>query len=341
MGFTHLSLLALLCLVFVGINASKSDEEYWKSIWPNTPIPRPLLDLLLPDSKTSVPIRDYEENQYWTVFFEHDLHPGKKISLGIHKHSKTHVSVETTNQPFGINSWWDRKSSEKASQGFETHRPTNKAIKEEIKKPIETFGILVWTGKPNKDSGSRTEIDRVTVKKTERLGQTSTVASWTEEEMGIFRDYCGKPSPIGEDKYCAPSLKSMMNFVISKLGKNIKAMSSSFSQIQDEYVVEEVKKLGEKTVMCHRMNFKKVAFYCHQVNATSTYMVPLVASDGTKSNALTICHHDTRGMDPSIVYEILKVKPGTVPVCHFIGNKAIAWIPNEVVTTSNGHPCVI
>ncbi|CAL5196475.1 unnamed protein product [Lathyrus oleraceus] len=357
MGFTHLSLLALFCLVFLGINGYKSEEEYLKSIWPDTPIPRPLLDLLQPDSKTSVPIRDHEKNQYWTVFFEHDLYPGKKLSLGIHKHSKTHMSVENTNQPFGINTWWDKKSS----QAFETHIPTNKAIEEEIRKPIETFGILIWTGKPSQDSESRTEIDKIkediekpdqhfatrkwidkaNAKKTERLIQTSTVPLWTEEEMRTFHDYCGNPSPIGEDKYCAPSLESMMNYVISKLGKNIKAMSSSFSQSQDEYVVEEVKKIGDKTVMCHRLNFKKVAFYCHQINATTTYMVPLVASDGTKSNALTICHHDTRGMDPDILYQILQIKSGTVPVCHFIGNKAIAWVPNEDVTASNDHSCVI
>ncbi|CAI8607056.1 unnamed protein product [Vicia faba] len=327
MEFTHLSLLALFCLTFLGTNGSRSGEEYWKSIWPNTPIPRPLLDLLLSDSKTSVPIRDQEKNQYWTLFFEHDLYPGKKMSLGIHKHSKTHVSVENTNQPFGINTWWDKKSSEKA----------NLPIEYEIRKPIETFGILIWTGKPNKGIGSLTETD----KKNERLSQTSTIPLWTEEERHIFQDYCGKSSPIGEDKYCAPSLESMMSYVISKLGKNIKAMSSSFSQSHDEYVVEEVKKIGDKAVMCHRLNFKKVAFYCHQINATTTYMVPLVASDGTKSNALTICHHDTRGMDPNIIYQVLKVKPGTIPICHFIGNKAIAWVPNKDVTASNGHPCVI
>ncbi|XP_058772363.1 embryonic abundant protein VF30.1-like [Vicia villosa] len=358
MEFTHLSLLALFCLIFVGTNGSKSGEEYWKSIWPNTPIPKPLLDLLLPDSKTSLPIRDHEENQYWTVFFEHDLYPGKKMSLGIHKHSKTQMSVENTNQPFGINTWWDKKSIEKANQAFETHMATNKAIDDEIRKPIETFGILIWTGKPNQDIGSRTKIDKATReniektdqpfatrkwidKKTKRLSQTSTIPLWTKEEMRIFHDYCGKPSPIGEDKYCAPSLELMMNYVISKLGKNIKAMSSSFAQSQDKYVVEEVKKIGDRAVMCHRLNLKKVAFYCHQVNATTTYMVPLVASDGTKSNALTICHHDTRGMDPSIIYEVLKVKPGTIPVCHFIGNKAIAWVPNKDVTEANGHPCVI
>ncbi|MCI29569.1 embryonic abundant-like protein, partial [Trifolium medium] len=82
--------------------------------------------------------------------------------------------------------------------------------------------------------------------------------------------------------------------------------------------------------MCHRLNINKVVFYCHEVNATTTYIVPLVAFDGTKAKALTICHHDTRGMDPKVLQEVLKVKPGTIPTCHFIGNKAVAWVLNHV-----------
>ncbi|KAK7405741.1 hypothetical protein VNO78_07369 [Psophocarpus tetragonolobus] len=94
---------------------------------------------------------------------------------------------------------------------------------------------------------------------------------------------------IGEDKFCATSLESMMDFAISRLGKNIKAISN-----------------------------------------------------GTKAKALTICHHDTRGMDPIMLYEILKGKRGTVPVCHFVGNKAIAWVPNPVTTEfDQPHSCVV
>jgi len=70
-------------------------------------------------------------------------------------------------------------------------------------------------------------------------------------------------------------------------------------------------------------------------------MVPLVASDGTKAKALTICHQDTRGMNPDHLYKVLKVKPGTAHVCHFVGKKAIAWVPNNVVDESVDHPYAI
>lgn len=395
MEFTHLFVLALFFLTIVGINGSKSGEEYWKSVWPNTPMPNILSDLLLPESGTSVPINGQDEKQYWTVFFEHDLYPGKKMSLGAHKHSdvqpsqsKGHLPVKKPNQffgtrkwlektsakasqPFGINIWWEQKESEKPKIPFGTHISADKPTEEEMAKPNDNFGILIWTGKvsrsfqtrtstedemdkPNDNIGiilwtgkvsqsirTRISIDNAAKKETEKISQTSVAHKLDEKETHILHSYCGNPSAIGEVKHCAHSLESMMDFAISKLGKNIKVMSSSFAQSHDQYAVEEVRKIGDNAVMCHRMNLKKVGFYCHQINATTTYMVPLVASDGTKSKALTICHHDTRGMDPNMLYEVLKVKPGTVPVCHFIGNKAIAWVPNDVVSESDDHPCAI
>ena len=197
-----------------------------------------------------------EDMQYWTAFFQHDLHPGKEINMRFQVHPDV--------QPFGVRIWKQKKKERKTLE-IENH----------------TLG-----------------------------------------------DLCGKETAtIGEEKYCATSLESMMDFAISKLGKNIRVISSSLLESQEQYTVEEVKKVGERTVMCHRLNFKKVVFYCHEVNATTTYTVPLVTSDGTKAKALTICHHDTRGMDPDALYQILKVKPGTVPVCHFVGNKAVAWVP--------------
>lgn len=256
MEFGHLIFLAFLCLTLREIDASQSAKDYWFSVFPNTTVPKPLRDLVLPPSKANLPIQVEEEKQYWTLFFEHELHPRKMMHLGIHNNSNTKPSSRTTSQPFGA--WLHGQVSEKYN------------------------------------------LDEV----------------------------CGKAAGKGEEKFCAASLESMMGFATSKLGKNIKVISSSFDKNHDGYSVEEVKRVGEKAVMCHRLNFEKVVFYCHQINATTAYMVPLVASDGTKAEALTICHHDTRGMDPVVLYQVLKVKPGTVPVCHFVGNKALAWVPN-------------
>jgi hypothetical protein len=170
-----------------------------------------------------------------------------------------------------------------------------------------------------------------------RQGVTDSIWLANKERQSLD-DFCNSPTAKGEHKHCVSSLESMIDHVISHFGtKKIKAISSNFVQNQDQYEVEEVKRVGDNAVMCHRLNFEKVVFNCHQVQATTAYMVSLAASDGTKVNALTVCHHDTRGMNPELLYEALKVDPGTVPVCHFIGNKAAAWVPNRF----DDHPCVM
>jgi 2-phospho-L-lactate guanylyltransferase (CobY/MobA/RfbA family) len=51
----------------------------------------------------------------------------------------------------------------------------------------------------------------------------------------------------------------MIDDVISHCGTiKTKAISSIFAQIQDKYVVEEMKKVGDNALMCHRLNFEKV-----------------------------------------------------------------------------------
>lgn len=167
------------------------------------------------------------------------------------------------------------------------------------------------------------------------FAQPYGVYTWMREIKDIdkegytFDEVCVKKGAAkGEHKYCAKSLGTLIGFAISKLGKNIQALSSSFPDAQEQYTVESVQNLGDKAVMCHRLNFQKVVFYCHEINATTAFMVPLVASDGTKTQALAVCHKDTSGMNHDMLHQILKADPGTNPVCHFLGNKAILWVPN-------------
>ncbi|XP_054814594.1 unknown seed protein USP-like [Prosopis cineraria] len=137
---------------------------------------------------------------------------------------------------------------------------------------------------------------------------------------------------VGEDdKLCAESIESLLDFVISKLGKDIVALTSSFIPHQTQYtILEGVQKVSNKGVMCHKLNFENPVFYCHQVNATITYIVPMEAADGTRTSIVALCHRDTRGLDPYKLFHQLKVMPGTVPVCHFLGSGAISWVPKNI-----------
>ncbi|KAI5420922.1 unknown seed protein USP [Lathyrus oleraceus] len=350
MEFKKLYVLALFLCVLLKTNGSKSGEEYWKSVWPNTHIPKAISDLLLSDRGTNMPMKSQEQNKYRTIFFEHDLYPGNTMNLGIQKHSdiqplksSTHVPIKKESQTFRTRKWLGQ-TPEKENQPFESTIRSDNATEIETDRTTLPFGICVWYKKEIDRTNHPFEFNVCDKKETEKQNQPFGISVWwyktsDEKEAHIIDNYCGSPSSMGEDKHCVSSLESMMDFAISKLGKNIKVMSSSFAQNQDKYVVEEVKKIGDKAVMCHKLNFKNDVFYCHVINATTTYMVPLVASDGTKAKALTICHRDMRGMNSDVLYDILNVNPGTVSACHFIGNKVIAWVPD--VSETDDHPCVI
>ncbi|KAK7272871.1 hypothetical protein RIF29_13911 [Crotalaria pallida] len=265
MELSHLaiSICVLYSLALVGdaINnhaASLSDEDYWHTVWPNSPIPSGLHELSNADP-TDVEIKDIpmviEDTQYLEafLFFQHDLYPGKTMNVF---------------------------TNESASQ----------------------TGIFAWIVKD--------------VEKFKTEGYT-------------FKEICKRNGGAykGQGKYCAKTLGTLIGFAISKLGKNIHMLSSSFVDKQGQYTVEGIQNLGEKAVICHRLNFHRIVFYCHENHGTTTFNVSLVAGNGTKTHALAICH-DTTGMNHDMLSEILGVDPGTKPVCHFLGNKSVLWLPN-------------
>ncbi|MQJ84101.1 hypothetical protein EI014_25415, partial [Escherichia coli] len=76
----------------------------------------------------------------------------------------------------------------------------------------------------------------------------------------------------GEEKYCATSLESMVDFSTSKLGKNVEAVSTEVdkaTKLQKYTIAPGVKKLAEdKAVVCHKQNYPYAVFYCHKTDTT-------------------------------------------------------------------------
>ncbi|TKY49017.1 Embryonic abundant protein VF30.1 [Spatholobus suberectus] len=243
---------------------SLPNEDYWQAVWPNTPVPSTLEDLLKP-TPAGVEIDDLpmeiidDTFNPKAFFFEQDLYPGKTVNVQFSKHP--------LEQPYAMNYW------------------------------------------------------RLHVKDVDKEG------GYTSDEL------CVKEKVLkGEHRYCAKSLGPLMGFAISRLGENIQALSSSFVNKQEQYTVEGVQNLGLKTVQCHRLNFQKATFYCHEVNPTTAFMVSLEAADGTKAQALAVCHDgDHPGMNHQLLRELMKVDPGSNTVCHFLGNKDILWVPNLIM----------
>lgn len=138
----------------------------------------------------------------------------------------------------------------------------------------------------------------------------------------------------GEEKYCATSLESMVDYATSKLGKDVDAISTYVGKEKkmQKYIFAGVRKVlggGDKAAMvCHKMNYACAVFYCHKTVSTKTYMVSLVGDDGTKVKAAAICHIDTSKWNPKhLAFQVLKVKPGTIPICHFLPEDHIVWVP--------------
>ncbi len=143
---------------------------------------------------------------------------------------------------------------------------------------------------------------------------------------------CEEPAMEGEAKYCAKSLESLIEFSTSKLGsRNVNVLMTNdvkpMTSQEYEFGVG-MKKIADKAVVCHEVYYPYAVFYCHAFAKTRTYMIPLVGADGSKTKAMATCHLDTSAWHPKhVAFKVLNVKPGTVPVCHFIHSNDMVWIP--------------
>ncbi|XP_028795424.1 BURP domain protein RD22 [Neltuma alba] len=145
---------------------------------------------------------------------------------------------------------------------------------------------------------------------------------------------CEEAGIKGEEKYCATSLESMVDFTTSKLGNKVDAVSTEAvkdTRMQEYTIAPGVKKVGEnEAVACHRQEYPYAVFYCHKSETTRAYRVPLEGADGVRVKAVAVCHTDTSQWNPKhLAFQVLKVEPGTVPVCHFLPQDHLVWVPRH------------
>ncbi|XP_076926952.1 BURP domain-containing protein 6-like [Bidens hawaiensis] len=136
----------------------------------------------------------------------------------------------------------------------------------------------------------------------------------------------------GEERTCVTSLESMVDFSTSQLGKRVKALSTEVNAKDTPsqmYKIESVRMLApSEAVICHKQNYVYAVFYCHITGGTRSHAVSLEGADGTKVKSVAICHNDTSNWNPKyLAFEVLKVKPGSVPICHFLPEEHILWVP--------------
>lgn len=126
------------------------------------------------------------------------------------------------------------------------------------------------------------------------------------EKISSTVNRCVGPGSIGkEDKGCATSLESMVDFTTTRLGNNIDTFTTEAKEQpgRQEYTIQSgTKKLeGDKFVVCHKLHYPYAVFYCHSFKTTEAYAarVPLKGSDGSTAEPLMICHTDTAEWDPN------------------------------------------
>lgn len=364
MGFLHLPyILAFLTLLLAASHAVLSPELYWKSSLPNTPIPKAVSDLLQPadfgeDKSTSVNVGkgsgvnvntgkgNSGGGTHVTVGKGPGVRvntgkPGKRTNVGV---GKGGVSVSTGHKGkpvyVGVHPGKDPFNYLYAASETQLHEDPNVALffLEKDVHPGAKIN-LHFTKSSNRATFLPRQVAASIPFSSNKLPEILTKFSVTpqSEEADMIKETlneCDSPSVKGEEKYCATSLESMIDFSTSKLGKDVQALSTEVEKETgvQTYTVTRVEKKtsGEKSVVCHKQKYAYAVFYCHATQTTETHLVSMEGADGVKAKAVAVCHTDTAAWNPRhLAFQVLKVKPGTVPVCHFLPEDHIVWIPNK------------
>ncbi|KAK7409838.1 hypothetical protein VNO78_00191 [Psophocarpus tetragonolobus] len=150
---------------------------------------------------------------------------------------------------------------------------------------------------------------------------------------------CEFESMEGETKFCATSLESLFDFAHFLFGSKaqFKVLTTVYltntTAFLQNYTISEVKVISVPNVIgCHPMPYPYAVFYCHsQHSDINLYEVLVEGENGRRVQAAAICHMDTSKWDPDHVsFRVLKLKPGTSPVCHFFPPDNLVWVPLPV-----------
>ncbi|XWS28336.1 hypothetical protein CRYUN_Cryun25bG0059700 [Craigia yunnanensis] len=305
MEFRFLPVLIIaIMLAFAVSHAALPAEMYWRSVFPNTPMPEALRNLLIPAAGNKNMLSDMVKNKDTVA-----------DAFGNYAYSNPSMEVVDGNAPTDKDVYFFEN---------ELHQGRKMNLKDLIKKASKATFL------PHSVAES---IPFSTRKFPEILKYFSLEAKSAEANLlKQTIENCERPSIDGEEKYCATSLASFIDSGISKLGKNIQLLSNELekeTQNQEFTIDQGVKMMGESEIVCHKLKYAYAVFLCHSIDKTALYTVPLVGADGTRAKALAVCHKDTSAWNPKhLAFQILKVKPGTVPICHFLVRETLAWVSN-------------
>ncbi|KAI5394065.1 BURP domain protein RD22 isoform X1 [Lathyrus oleraceus] len=364
MEFSHLSIfIALSLALVVATNAVLPPELYWKSKLPTTQMPKAITDLLNPtdwteEKSTSVAVGKGGVN----VDAGKPKPGGTAVNVG---KGGVHVN-NGKGKPSGGTAVNVGKGGVNVNTGKGRGKPVRVAVGKRspfdyIYAATETQlhdepNVALFFLEKNLHYGTKLNLQFTkTTSNNEAKFLTKQVADSIpfssnkvesilnrfsikkgSEEAEIVKNTineCEENGIKGEEKLCVKSLESMVDFTTSKLGNDVEAVSTEVknesSELQQYVIAKGVKRLGEKNkaVVCHKENYPYAVFYCHKTDTTKVYSVPLEGVDGNRVKAVAVCHTDTSQWNPKhLAFQVLKVQPGTVPVCHFLPQDHVVWV---------------
>ncbi|XP_009793625.1 BURP domain-containing protein 6-like [Nicotiana tabacum] len=352
------SLTIFLLALLASTHAAISPEVYWKVKLPNTQIPKVIKDFL-PQSDDVVPeLKQDNNNIQKKVYYGlsgyiaiswHDAATEEYLrEMELHSNTDTKEKAATK---------YDRRvlKKENPSMNCDTNKNELRQVTDDLKDdhPLKQYFLLeedLEKGKAisfpsllNKNEAPflpRQFVESIpfSMKKISEILNHFSIDSGSKDAQAIVKTIklCEEPEvKHKEKKICATSLESMVDFSLSMLGtNNILAITSEVegeTQKSQRYTIEEVEQIADgDNMVCHKLNYAYALHYCHVGGSTKTFMVSMVGDDGTKVKALSVCHKDTSFWNPkAFPFVFLKVKPGTTPICHFLQDDQIVFVPSK------------
>ncbi|KAG8658169.1 BURP domain protein RD22 [Manihot esculenta] len=300
MEFHLLLIFALFtAIVLKGSHASVPAELYWQSMLPNTPFPKALKDFL------------------------HPADIGKKNTLSFPEDYMPQSCQEVN---YGVGYWPDN--------GKPISNSTTVYFLYQDLLPGKNMRIIFLKSTNGSNFLPRKIAESIpfSSNKFPEILNYFSIKS-TSKEAQIMKqtiEECETPSMRGEDKYCATSLESLVDFVAAKFGQNVQVFSNEVEEEnkkQEYTILQGIKMMGENNIICHKERYAYAVLYCHRIKDTKVYKVPLMAADGSKAEAAVVCHMDTSAWHPHhSAFQILNVKPGGPAICHILNSDATVWI---------------
>lgn len=329
MGFKYQQVIAVLSVILVASHAANlGSEDYWNSKLPNTPMPKSLKDLMQP-SPAWLENKGTAVNVGYGGVGVHTGKPGRRTNVGVGKGGVTVGTGTRYGRPVyvGVHPGPDPFNYLYAATQTQLHDNPNVALFFLAKDLHLGKRMNLQFSKSTNEAMflPRQVADSIPFssnKLPEILSRFSV--NPTSDEAKVIRKTikeCEETNIKGEEKYCATSLESMVDFSTSKLGYPVKAISTNAEsgEIKEYSITGAARMPSKKVVACHKQDYAYAVFYCHTTETTVAYQVSMVAADGSKAEAVAICHEDTAAWNPKhLAFQVLKVKPGALPVCHFM-----------------------